>query len=70
MEYEDLNDEEKKERDRLYQLSKPLGMHNQPERLNPEEVMIKTEHQDPMIGNDQWIRNIHNLCDSPNSENK
>ncbi len=38
MQYEELKEEERKERDRLYELSKPLVLNNQPERLNPEDT--------------------------------
>ena len=38
MEYEYLSDREKKERDRLYELSKPLSEHNQPERSKREDL--------------------------------
>ena len=38
MNYESLSDEEKKEMDRLYELSTPLSLRNQPERLNPEDA--------------------------------
>jgi len=43
MQYEDLDDEERKERDRLYEFSKPLSMCNRPERSKREDLNNKFE---------------------------
>jgi len=84
MQYEDLNDNEKKERKRLYELSKPLGMHNQPERLNPEDnyfvefgcstpIRFNTsegiKRMEPGKPYDENLNEII-VCDSLNSTNK
>ena len=45
MQYEDLNDEEKKERDRLYQLSTPLSLRNQPERSKREDSVTEISEE-------------------------